>query len=176
MNTLKGILGILGIVILCLSCKKTDDIGSGVDLPIREEFSIAAGLTPFVVHHFYFENVPTHFNQILGGSGKTIADVRRILTTQGNLGAIFNDVDFNFFEEVSVRLYPASRPNDYIETAYRLPVPLDNGPNLGLIPSLADVKNLVSEERINIDLALRLRSTTTEEIPTRLDLIFRVEL
>jgi hypothetical protein len=57
--------------------------------------------------------------------------------------------------------------------AYRFPTPIERSNQLDLIPSLADGKRILREERFSIDLALRLRKNTADETPVRLNLTFR---
>lgn len=164
---------LLLLLLLSASCKKKEDTRPGFDLQYQTQFDIPAGLGPFVVHHFYLRNIPTRFEQTLLQNGKLKEDIAAILTTQANLGGIFGDADFEFIEQISVRVYNETDPNGAIEAAYRFPVPLDPGNNLPLIPSLADLKDILEEPRFSLDVALWLRKTTQIETSVRLDLQFK---
>jgi hypothetical protein len=162
---------------LCLflsSCKK-DDTTPAFDMTFRQEFTIQPGLSVFSTHHYYLKNLPTFYGQLLSDNNKTDAQITRIEPTQINLSAVFGDANFDFIEEASIRVYLESDPSDYLEFAYRFPVPLETGNNLGLIPGLANVKRFLSQDRYSVDISLRLRDTPTEEIPTRLDWIFKAK-
>ncbi|MFN4253755.1 MAG: hypothetical protein ACK4Q5_01975 [Saprospiraceae bacterium] len=158
--------------LLFFSCKK-DDTPAGFDMQYRQEFSIPAGLSVFAVHHFYLKNIPSQYATLLDNNGKTDADIAGIIPTKAELSGIFGDASFDFIEEASIRLYLEKDPTDYLECAYRLPVPLNPGNSLPLIPGLGDVKKYLSEPRFSVDVSLRLRRTTDEETTTRLDLLFR---
>ncbi|MCS6928172.1 MAG: hypothetical protein NZM43_01625 [Saprospiraceae bacterium] len=159
-------------LILSVSCRK-DRIGPGFDLLYEREFVIAAGLGPFVTHHFYFRDIPTRFQTLLRENGKTEADIQAVLTRQASLGGIFGDADFSVVEEASLRVYLESDPKGAIEAAYRFPTPIERSNTLELIPSLADLKRIVRNERFSLDLALRLRRNTPDEIPARITLTLR---
>ena len=160
---------LLGVVTLFLGCQKEDN-SPGFEMVYQEEFTIPAGIGAFVTHHFYFKNLSTRYPALLDQYGKTNEDILRILTLQGALTGIFGDVNFNVVEEASLRVYQESAPNDYIEVAYRYPTPIEPSNTLDLIPSLADSKRIMANDRFSFDLALRLRNTTPDEMPTRLSL------
>ncbi|MGI9159441.1 MAG: hypothetical protein ACR2K1_06785, partial [Saprospiraceae bacterium] len=141
---------LLLFLLLSASCKKKEDTRPGFDLQYQTQFDIPAGLGPFVVHHFYLKNIPTRFEQTLLQNGKLKDEIAAVLTTQANLGGIFGDADFEFIEQISVKVYNETDPIGAIEAAYRFPVPLDPGNNLPLIPSLADLKDILEEPRFSL--------------------------
>jgi hypothetical protein len=165
------------LLTLCLflsACKK-EDTSQGFDMTFRQEFVIQPGLNVFSVHHYYLKSLPSRYTQLLAEHNKTDADILRIEPTQINLSGVFGDANFDFVEEASVRVYLESDPTDYLEFAYRYPVPLETGNNLGLIPGLANVKRFLSQDRYSVDVSLRLRNTTTEEIQARLDWVLKAK-
>lgn len=166
----------VGILLLCClafaGCKKEETL-PGFDMIYTQDFSFPAGIGPFVTHHFYFKNLFTRYDNLLTQAGKTDAEISRILTLQASLSGIFGDANFNVVEEASLRIYNESDPLGFIEVAYRFPTPIDPSNTLDLIPSLADAKKIMSQDRFSIDLALRLRNTTFDETPVRLNLQFK---
>lgn len=161
-----------GCILAFSACKK-EDAAPGFDMFYQQEFSLAAGLGPFVTHHYYFKNLNTRYEALLSQYGKTDADITGVLPSAFALSGVFGDADFSVVEEASLRVYLESDPGDFIEVAYRFPTPLDPSNSLDLIPSLADAKRIMSENRYSIDLALRLRNTTYNEAPVRLSLQFK---
>jgi hypothetical protein len=150
-------------------CAKDNNL-PGFDLVYRQQFEIPAGIGVFDVHHFYLRNLPSRFTDALTTQGKTNADITGVITAQASLTGLFGDANFNFVEQVSVRIYQESKPTDYVEIAYRLPVPLEPGNRLDLIPSLADSKRFVQNERFSLDVVFWLRRITQERTPVQLDL------
>ena len=126
-----------------------------------------------ITHHFYFDNLNTRYEALLSQYGKTDKEVLRILPAQASLAGIFGDLDFSIVEEVSLRVYTNSDKTDYIESAYRYPTPINPSNTLDLLPSLADCKRVMADNRFGIDLAIRLRNTTADEMPVRLSLQFK---
>jgi hypothetical protein len=163
-------------MLLCFSCKKDEQVRPGFDMDYRHDFSILPGLGTFVVHHFQLNNIPSRYQTYLSENTKTDTDITRIISTQANLSGVFGDANLDFVEEVKINIYPEADPTDYVEFAYRYPVPLDPGNNLGLISNEQNIKRFLKESRFNVDVIFRMRKTTTEEIPMRLDMKFRAEL
>jgi hypothetical protein len=152
------------------SCNKDNDQAPGFDLIYQQDFILPAGIGVFEVHHFQIENIPTRYQQSLDQHEKTDADIKGILTLQAVLTGIYNDADFAIIDQVSIRVYDASDPSDYVEIAYRYPTPLDPGNSLPLIPSLADSKRFFQNARFSLDVVIWLRNTTQFETETRLNL------
>ncbi|MFN0014561.1 MAG: hypothetical protein ACKVU2_08440 [Saprospiraceae bacterium] len=170
MHTRFTFYGFLAIFLLgFVGCKK-DDVSPGFDMVYQQEFFIPAGIGPFVTHHFYLKNISTRYQALLSQSGKTAEDIVAILPVQASLAGIFGDANFSVVEEASLRVYQESDPTGFVEMAYRFPTPIDPSNTLDLIPSLASAKKIMTQDRFSIDLALRLRSTTTDETPVRLNL------
>ncbi|MBK6929369.1 MAG: hypothetical protein IPH12_00325 [Saprospirales bacterium] len=157
------------LAVVFTGCKK-EEAAPGFDMIYQENFTVPAGIGPFVTHHFYLKNLSTRYEALLDQYGKTDLEITRILPVQAALTGIFGDANFNAVEEASLRVYQESDPGGYIEVAYRFPTPIEPNNTLDLIPSLADAKRIMSDDRFSIDLALRLRNTTTDEIPVRLSL------
>ena len=163
--------------IICLwlfSCTKDRENGPGFDLVYQQDFVIPPGIGAFAVHHFYLKNIPTRFEELLKQNGKTLEDIESVLTERATLAGVFGDADYDFIEQASVRVYYESDLKDFIEVAYRQPVPLDPGNTLPLIPSLANSKRFFTgAPRFSLDVTLWLRKTTQDEFPTRLNLQMR---
>lgn len=159
----------LGLLLAAGGCQK-EEAQPGFDMLFQQEFTIPAGIGGVSTHHFYFKNITTRFDALLDQFGKTEGDISRIITSRAAITGIFGDADFSIVEEATLRVYQESDPNGFIEVAYRFPTPIDPSNTLELIPGLANSKRILAEDRFSIDLALRLRFNTTEEIPTRLTL------
>ncbi|MCK6695262.1 MAG: hypothetical protein L6Q97_24570 [Thermoanaerobaculia bacterium] len=170
MLRLTGIL--MGVLLLFCRCNKEDE-APGFDMLFQQELTIPAGIGGVLTHHFYLKNISTRYDALLSQFGKQDGDITRIVTSRAAIAGIFGDADFSIVEEAILRVYQESDPTGFIEVAYRYPTPIDPSNNLDLIPGLADSKRIMSQDRFSIDLALRLRYSTTEEIPTRLTLQFK---
>jgi hypothetical protein len=169
MNSI-GLLICLSTVAGLWSCNKSDDQVAGFDLVYQRQLVIPAGISQFDVHHFFIKNIPTNYLNALQMAGKTDADVKTIITAKSNLVGVFGDANLNYIDQVSLRIYNEGDPDDYIEIAYRQPVPLEPGNELPLLPSLANYKRFMTDNRFSLELVLWLRKPTTIETELRLDL------
>lgn len=151
------------------SCRKEDQ-APGFDMIYQQQFTIPAGIGVFQVHHFYLKNISTRYQQYLSEHSKTDADVMTIITAQATLNGVFGDANLNYVDQVSLRVYDEANPNDFVEIAYRQPVPLEPGNSLPLIPSLADCKRLMTGNRFAMDVVFWLRNSTGQETDLQLDL------
>ena len=172
-NMKKLVYGLL-LLVACstLSCKK-DDLAPGFDMIYQQRFTIPAGIGVFQVHHFYLKNIPTKYMQNLTQHGKTDADVTGMITATAALNGLFGDANLNFVDQVSLRIYNEPNPDDYVEIAYRQPVPLEPGNSLPLIPSLADYKKYMTGPFFSMDVVFYLRNSTVIETDLQLDLQVR---
>ena len=160
------------VAVLLTGCRK-EDSRPGFDFQIRQDFTIPAGIGVFQVHHFYLRNIPTRMAQLLDQRNLKPEDITGMLTNQGALTGIFGDANFDFIDQISVRVYEDARPQNFLEAAFRQPMPLDPGNEVALIPTLADLSKFLNADQVSVDVALWLRRTTTEETLARLDLQFR---
>jgi hypothetical protein len=163
-------------VLAGLSCDKGPELSPGFDMLYQQNFIIPVGISQFEVHHFQFENVNSRYQQYLDQHKKTDAEITSIVTGKAAITGIFGDANLDFIDQVSIRVYDQGDPNDYVEIAYRFPVPLDPGNNLPIIPSLADAKRFIKNSRFAIDVVLWLRKPTTQESEVRFDLEMRATL
>lgn len=161
------------VAISTLTCKK--DERRGVDILFRRDFEIQAGIGPFVVHHYYLNNIPSTYKAVLQANSLQDSMITNIFNSNGELSTIFGDTDLNFITRISIRIFEEGNPGNYIEVAYRDPAPNNSNATLGLVPSLADVKSFITKDRFGIDVAVEVRNITTENVPVRLDLKFKAE-
>lgn len=169
-----SVFALFALLLANVSCNKEDN-SPGFDLFYQREFSIPAGIGVFQIHHFELKNIPSRYAETLLQYGKTDADITQIVTKEASLSGVFGDADLSYIDEVSVRVSRENDLTDYIEVAYRQPVPLDPGNELPLIPSLADSKRIVQNDRLNLDVVIRLRTTTVDETSARLVLVLKAK-
>lgn len=162
--------GLLACLLFCFAGCDKEDTTPGFDMIYQQDFFLPPGIGPFVTHHFYLKNIPSRYLTLLAQASKTDEEVVAVLPVQASLVGVFGDADFSVVEEASLRVYQESDPTGFVEVAYRFPTPIEPSNVLDLIPSLASAKKIMSKDRFSIDLALRLRGTTTDETQVRLNL------
>lgn len=165
---------LLALITCCLfSCKKDDGFEKYVDLVYRETFEIPAGVGIYDVPHLFINDVPSKYLDILKAGNITTEEIKKVLTVESTIKGIFGDEDLDVIDRISLRVIQGSNSSDFIEIAYRDPVPNNPGSGMGLIPSLSDSKDFISQETINFEIVIWLRANTTQTIPLQLDLKMR---
>lgn len=155
------------------NCKKDNELSPGFDMIYQADLTIQPGLSTDVVHHYYIKNISSRYLTYLSQYNKKDEDVTQILPLQMVLNGTYGDANYSFIDQAVLRIYNESAPNDFVEIAYRYPVPLDPGNSLALIPNEPNIKKYLTGSRFSLDLALRLRNITQEETVSRIELQFR---
>ena len=167
---------LLAASLLGFSCNKEETLRPGFNMLYQQNFIIPVGISEFEVHHFQFDNIPTQYQQYLTQHKKTDGEITGVFTNKAAISGLFGDANLDFIDQVSIRVYDQANESDFIEIAYRYPVPLDPGNNLPVLPSLADSKRFFSQSRFAIDVVIWLRKPTTQESEVRVDLEMRATL
>lgn len=163
---------VLLLPLLLTNCKKEENVLFRMEY--NETFEIKAGLNTFETHHFLIQNRNTNINSYLAGYGGDASELMAINPRSARLETLFSNATYDIVLDVSVRIYEDD-PNDYKEIFYREDVPLNTGATLDLIPTLVDVKEMMTEDRYNIDVAFLFRNPPPEFIESRLTFDFFVK-
>ena len=86
----------------------------------------------------------------------------------------FQDLDFDFVERISVYAISQKDPTLKREMYYLDIVPLTTGTQLRMLSSTTELKKILSEELIDIEVRLNLRKFTTTLIRARLSFGYAV--
>ena len=154
------------------NCKKDENVLFRMEY--TEAFEIQAGLNTFETHHFLLKNINTNINSYLANYGGSASELLAINPRSARLETLFSNATYDIITDISVRMY-LDDPTDYKEIFYREDVPFNTGSNLDLIPTLVDVKEMLTDERYSIDVAFLFRETPPEFIESRLTFDFFVK-
>lgn len=147
----------------------------GFDMTYTKEFEIFAGLNPFDTHYFVIYDIPSDTTAFFTVNNVTKDNIKVITPKSMRMTAIFANVSYAFLNEVSVWIVSPDDPDDRKEIFYRDQIPLNEDGVLDLIPSLSDVSEYIYKGSYHLEVRLKLNSTTTQSIDTRLDYRFRAE-
>lgn len=164
---------ILGFLVM-LGCEK-DSKNSSFEIPLQRDFYVNAGLSPIIGHFYEFTNVPTNVSFLLDQSNVIKGDVVEIAPLTCRIETVFGSSNLDFLFEVTVSIAPASDPDLRYEVFYRDPVPDNTGTTLDLIPTLANVMDVMCEDNIIVTLSfVQLRNTNASDFEGRLLMEFGV--
>ena len=166
------------LVLLLLSSCNKDNARVEFEIPLQNiDFEIQPGLNTFQVHYFNFDNIPTNSAELFSANNFSFENASAIVPLEGNLSALFGGADFEFIEQLSLRICDAGdfSENCGTEIFYRQPVPLNVGNILPLVPSDISIKQYLTQDKVNIQLKIeRLRESPPQFVDTRLELEFGV--
>ncbi len=166
---MKKILPLLLMLSLLVSnCQKEEK--ALFELAYTEDFVIPAGLNPFDTHYFVLRDIPigTYFT----ANNVDPSDLNSINPKSARLTNIFaGSGNYDFIQELSVRMY-TDNENDWKEIFWRDAIPLNNGDELDIIPTLVDAKPYMQNTKFNIEIQMRLRAAPQSNLETRFRFAF----
>ncbi len=156
------------------SCRK-DKFELLFELPLSSlEFNIEAGSNTLDTYYFFFDDVPTHFDELAGTYGFNASDLKAILPGKAFIRSIFGEEYKDIFWEIAVQVCPSGDKEFKCgKEAFYWQFPTQTlGSDFDLVPNEPDLKEWLSEDQVNIQLWFRLAKTPPQSISSRLDLRF----
>jgi len=169
---MKNSLIVLFLSLLFLQCKEEPQIL--FEMPYRVDFEITAGLNPFDAHYFNSPNINSKVDTLFSVHNVDQNEIISIQPHIGRLSTVFNDVDYDFVRDISVRIYNDD-PDDFREIFYRDELPLNTKGDIDLLPTLTDIQDFVKNDQFNIIVRFEFRNAPPEFIQSRLDYSFEVK-
>lgn len=157
---------LLFVILISPSCDK-ENKGRAFEMVYDNlAFTMPAGLNPFEIHYFVLRDIP--LNKVFYFEQNNVTDQSqwRIKPQAARLLSVFGSVDYDFIEEAAVVIFTDDQPNLNLELFFRNPVPMNQGPSLDLVPTLADIQSLLKTDKIHLRVKLRLRAPTPEFVET----------
>jgi hypothetical protein len=160
------------LLVLFASCEKETIVRYEVSLDA--EFDIPIGLNTIETHYFIIKNVPTFYTQSANNRGVDTSGILNVLASRGLIRAKFQDRDFDFVERVSVYAVSRKDPSFKREMYYIDFVPLTTGNQLRMLSSTTELKKIMGEEFIDLEIRLNFRNFNTAPIRARLEFGYAV--
>ncbi len=168
---MQRLLYLLPFLLLLSNCQKEPDYLFKMEY--EQDFEIAAGLNTFVVWYFEMRFIPSNADDFFTAFGADINEAGIINPGRARLSTIFSDVDYDFIEDISVRIYQDD-PDEDKEIFYRDNLPFNTGRDIDLFPTLVDVSEFVLEERFNVRVRMVFRQNPPQFVDSRLTFDFLV--
>ncbi len=138
------------------------------------DFTIQPGLNTLDTHIYSVYPLKSTLDQQLAAYGKTRADVVAIEAKKAYLSSIFEDVNLDFIDRVSVLIFDPYNPTDRVEFFYMDQIPFKNKVGIELFPGIADISDWIEREYFGVEIRLNYRQVTPSLIQMRLDFDLRV--
>jgi len=162
---------ILGLSLLT-SCDKETVVR--YEVSIDAEFDIPTGLNTVETHYFILRNVPTFYKQNADIKGIDTASIVNVAaqSVRVDMGTITQML--NVLEKISIYAVSRKDPNKKREMYYLDFVPLTTGTQLKMLSSTTQLKDILSEEFIDLEVRLNLRNFTTSNIRAQIEFGYAV--
>ena len=160
-----------------MSCNKNDeDILFIIPFP-NLDFDIQAGLNPLDTWYFNLDHVPTNALNLFASHNIDTASIQSLVPHTARLTSVFGDADYEFVYEIAVYLCEEGNQQAKCgkEIFYRFPLPNKPGTFVDLIPNPLEVKDLILQDKVNVQVMLRFDSPPPQFVESRLELEFAVK-
>ncbi len=144
------------------------------EIPYQRDFEIKAGLNPVEEHNFLLNNFFVDTAVLFGSRNITSDKISSIVPVAMQIVNLSGNSSFDFVNDVSLIVSDRDIPNLNFEAFYRDPVPADTGPQIDMVATLADFKQIILKNNFNARVRFRLRRTTQEFITVRVVFKFGV--
>lgn len=154
-------------VAVFLSCEKETPVRFVADL--YTEFNIPSGLNTVETHYFLLRDIPVFYSQNAFIHNVDTASIQNVIASRGLLRDKFLDLNLDFISRISV--YAISRKNPTLkrEMFYLDQVPLSVGKELRMLSSTTQLKEILKEETIDIEIRMNVRQFVPGPLRARLE-------
>ncbi len=139
------------------------------NMELTADFEIPAGLNTIETYYFPIENVPTFYNQYLNSNGINDESVKHIYANRAVMFAKFINIDMDFVQDISILGARRDDPDSDKEFFYFDLVDINEDQELELFSSINDLKDIVSEEYIDLIVRIKFRAFTPTSLESRID-------
>ena len=165
---------LLLVLVTLVSCHK-DDREELFVINHVVDFTITPGLNTFDTHITDIFPIESLLNARLDETGTAATEVNTIEPKRAILSSVFEDINLEFIDQVSILIYDPYNPADRVEFAYkdRQQIPYTKKYSIELFPGIADVKHWMELDYFGIEIRLNYRQVTPSLTQMRLDFDFR---
>lgn len=144
------------------------------EIPYQRDFEIKAGLNPVEEHNFLLNNFFVDTAALFGSRKMTSDMINNIQPITMQIVNLSSNSSLEFINDISLIVIDKDKPNLNFEAFYRDPVPADTGPQVDMVATLADFKQIILKNNFNVRVRMRIRRTTQEFITARVIFKFGV--
>ena len=166
------ILMLLAFVSLFFSNCNEDEIVQGFEMTYVRDFEIFAGLNTFETHVFQLTNFDAELESFLTLNGLTRADVKEIVPRAFRITNTTGNITFEDLQRVRLFITKTDGTLER-EIAFFEPVPVNIGYQIDLVPTLAEVTEIIDSGDFHLELKLNYRTIPPQTIDARINVVFQ---
>lgn len=160
------------LITLCFFQCSPDDNVQGFEMNYFKEFEIFAGLNTFDTHNFQLPSFSAEYESFLNTNGVAKENVVQIVPKAFRITNISGNITFEDLQRV--RLFMSKTDGTLErEIAFLEPIPANIGYQIDLVPTLADVAEIIESGDFSLTLKLNYRSIPQQSIDARLSIVFQ---
>jgi len=139
------------------------------EIPIEARFTMQPALDNFQTHYLPIRRVPTFYQTFVTGNEDAIDHING---GRGTITAQFNNIDWGIVREVEIHISSPAQLESSKEVFYQDRIQLSGVEELRLFSSLPDVKDILLQDFIDIEVRFNFRRITIQEVDVVLNLNF----
>lgn len=164
---------ILMSMIGLLSCSKDNDLV--YDFRLQTSLNVPPSLNTLETHYFFIRELPTFYKANLESRGISSEAVSLVNSSRGIFSTRFTSYDLAFIRLVTVSAI-SRKSGKRVEMFYREDVPFNEDSDLQMISSLGNLKEILAEETMDLEIRLEFRSFPPPGLTLQLDYGYLVQL
>jgi len=141
------------------------------DIRIETFFDIPAGLNSLETHFFIIRDVPTRIEAI--GSNLQDNEVLSVKSSTGVLRGRITSNDYRIIDQIAISAISSTDENNKKEIYWMDFIPLDQTGDLQLFSSLPNVREIILQETIDLEIKISFKSFTPVNMENRLIMNFK---
>lgn len=156
---------LLALVVIISFSRCTDSANPLFTIQMEGNLTIDPGLNTFDTYYFPIKMVPTNINAYRGSA--TNDEIRAILPQRAKITALFDDIDWSVVQQVIVY---AIADGERREIFYQDRITINRQSEILLFSSIQDVKSMMIEDHVDLEVAFRFREVTSRRWDARLEM------
>lgn len=160
------------LIISNISCKK-DSFQKKFGVRLDRNFDVPAGLDFIDAHFFVLTELQTFYSNIIAQEDVPDGATISVVPERAVITSLFGDVDFDFVERVSVRIFTNDNVDDKPEAFYIEFIPNTVDGELELIPTSFNALKFLKGGLVNAEVKFVFRRTTPQLMNLRILMDFR---
>lgn len=166
------ILTLLLILSLFFTNCNNDENVQGFEMTYFRDFEIFAGLNTFETHVFQLPNFDAELESNLNLNGLTRADVKEIIPKAFRITNTTGNITFEDLQRIRLFITKTDGTLER-EIAFFEPVPISVGYQIDLVPTLAEVTEIIDSGDFHLELKLNYRTIPPQTVDARINLVFQ---
>ncbi|MBK8621910.1 MAG: hypothetical protein IPN79_09135 [Saprospiraceae bacterium] len=159
-------------LLLFSQCRKEDNfIFKG---QFESRFVIPSGLNTVLTHYIILENVYTDFSRLSNNIGMNVEDIKSIQASYGRMLTLQGGQDLDFIQDISITAISRKDRKLKKEMYYSEFVPFVVDEEIKMQSGTAELKEILSEDYIDIEIRLTIRNFVPNAIEATLDMSYIV--